>query len=478
MRKTKIVATVGPATDDPDILRKLVQAGLDVARFNLSHGTYEDTKARVEMLRKISEEENRPVALLADTKGPEIRVGKFADGRAELKADSIFTLVTEEIMGDATRVSISYAGLPQDVTPGSRILLDDGLIELKVEQCSKNSIATKVINGGVVSDRKGVNVPNIRLRLPFISSKDRADLRFCTEIGFDFIAASFTRTAEDILQLRDELHRMGNDNTLLIAKIENAEGVQNADAILAVSNGLMVARGDLGVEVEYEDLPMLQKTLIKKAYRQGKNVITATQMLESMVRNPRPTRAETSDVANAIYDGTSAVMLSGETAYGKYPVEAISAMARIAERAEADIDYRKRFLQSTYKPEGSVTNAISHATVTTAHDLEATAILTVTLSGDTARNVSKFRPLCPIIACAHDKRIQRQLMLTWGCAPLSIKLETESSELFASALRSAKEAGLLSDGDLIVLTAGVPLGAPGATNMLKVQEVGEKIPVL
>ncbi|MCL1807093.1 MAG: pyruvate kinase [Oscillospiraceae bacterium] len=478
MRKTKIIATLGPANNDPEVLRKMVRAGMDTARINFSHADYEDTRRRVEALRKICGEEGRQVALLADTKGPEIRLGKFEGGRTELTEGSTFTLVSDEILGNAERASVTYAGLPGDVSPGSRILLDDGLIELRVEQCTENTITTTVLNGGSLSNHKGVNVPNARLQMPFISEKDRADLRFAVELEFDFVAASFVRSAEDVILLRRELHRWGGDKIMIIAKIENAEGVQNADAILEEANGLMVARGDLGVEIEYAELPVIQKELIKKACRQGKNVITATQMLESMIHNPRPTRAETSDVANAIYDGTGAVMLSGETATGKYPVEALSAMARIAERAETDIDYRKRFHLSDVRFETSVNNAIAHAAVTTAHDLDATAILTVTMSGNTARLISKFRPLCPIIACTHDKRVQRQLMLAWGVTPLLTKIETEVAELFDFSVTSALDAGKISEGDLIVLAAGLPLDSPVGTNMLKVHEAGRNTSVL
>lgn len=478
MRKTKIVATMGPATDGPEILRAILSAGMDVARFNFSHAEHEELKKRVANLRYHCMEAGRAVALLADTKGPEIRLGLFEGGRAELAAGTRFVLTAGEVTGNAARAHVNYAGLARDVTPGSRILLDDGLVELVVEQVSGNDITTTVVNGGAISDRKGVNVPNVSLNIPFISAGDRADLRLAVNLGFDFVAASFVRTAEDIKQLREELHRMGGDDLRIIAKIENAEGVRNADEILAVSDGLMVARGDLGVELQFEELPILQKELIKKAYRQGKNVITATQMLESMIKNPRPTRAEASDVANAIYDGTSAIMLSGETAMGKYPAEAVAVMARIAERAERDIDYRKRFAQSAYKPETSVTNAISHATVTTAHDLEAAAVLTVTKSGETARNVSKFRPLCPIIACTPDPRVQRQLMLAWGVTPLLTEEQNDTATLFNNAVENALRAGHIRPGDLLVLTAGVPVGYSGTTNMLKVHEVGEKIRVL
>jgi len=476
MRKTKIVATLGPSTDDPDVLRKMIRSGLDVARFNFSHGNHEDHSKRARFLREICAETGSTVALLADTKGPEIRLDTFKDGKAELTAGAMFTLTSDTITGDATRASISYPGLPREVSPGAKILLDDGLIELRVESVSGVSINTLVINGGSISDRKGVNVPGIRLEIPYISAKDRADLRFFIEEGFDLIAASFVRSADDIRQIREELSRVdGNNKIKIIAKIENAEGVKNADSILSVSDGLMVARGDLGVELDYEELPIIQKNLIKMAVTQGKPVITATQMLESMVKNPRPTRAETSDVANAIYDGTSSIMLSGETAMGKYPAQALAVMAKIAERIEQDIDYRQRFRRGEYKAETSLTNAISHATVTISHDLHTAAILTVSLSGNTARNVAKFRPICPIIACTPDPVVQRQLKLVWGVIPLLTKEEEDTSTLFGRAVEAALEGEYVSKGDLVVLTAGVPVGFSGTTNLLKVHVVGEEI---
>ena len=477
MRKTKIVATLGPATDDPDILRKMLASGLDVARFNFSHGDYESHKARIDNFRQTCDETHSTVALLADTKGPEIRLGTFKDGKAELVTGKTFTLTTDDIVGDALHANVSYSGLPADVSTGARILLDDGLIELIVESISGNNITTKIANGGKISDRKGVNVPGVRLDMPFISAKDRSDIRFFVENNFDYIAASFVRSAEDVKEIRDEISRINSKcNIKIIAKIENAEGVSNADSILAISDGLMVARGDLGVEVEYEELPIIQKDLIQRSVRQGKPVITATQMLESMINNPRPTRAETSDVANAIYDGTSAIMLSGETATGKYPAEALAVMAKIAERIERAIDYRQNFFRrGEGKAELSITNAISHATVTTSHDLNTAAILTVSMSGSTAHYVSKFRPKCPIIACTPDPTARRQLKLVWGVVPLLTKQETDTTALFTNAVNTAKNAGQIKDGELIVLTAGVPVGHSGTTNMIKVHVVGEKI---
>ena len=476
MRKTKIVATLGPATDGPDVLLGMVKAGLDVARFNFSHSNHEDQKRRIELLRSICKETNSTVAFLADTKGPEIRLETFEGGKVELIAGSTFTLSADSIIGDSTRASINYNKLADEVSTGTRILLDDGLIELTVESISGMNITTRVVNGGFISDRKSVNVPSVSLNLPYVCAKDRSDLRFIVENGFDIIAASFVRNADDIKQMRDELHRVDSENNIkIIAKIENADGVHNVDSILSACDGLMVARGDLGVELEYEELPIIQKDLIKRSLHQGKPVITATQMLESMISNPRPTRAETSDVANAIYDGTSALMLSGETAVGNFPVESLAAMAKIAERIEKSIDYYKRFQSGFYASEASVTNAISHATVTTAHDLHAAAILTVTLSGSTAQSVSKYRPTCPIITCTPNPVVQRQLNLNWGVVPLLTSEDTDTTELFNHAVEAAVEAGHLKEGELVVLTAGVPVGYSGTTNLLKVHVVGEKI---
>jgi len=476
MRKTKIVATLGPATDSPEVLKKLIAAGLDVARINFSHGSHKDSKTRIDLLRSVCKETGATVALLADTKGPEIRLGTFENKQAELIAGNIFTLTTDTIEGNAAHASISYTGLPADVSPGTRILLDDGLIELVVESTSAMTITTRIINGGMISDRKGVNVPGVSLDIPYICAKDRLDLRFMLEHHFDFVAASFVRSATDVNEMRDELRRIDSRTKIkIIAKIENADGVRNVDSILNTCDGIMVARGDLGVEVEYEELPIIQKDLISRTLSQGKPVITATHMLESMIHNPRPTRAEASDVATAIYDGTSAIMLSGETAVGKFPVEALTAMAKIAERIEKAIDYRKRFQRGEYKSEPSITNAISHATVTTSHDLRAAAILTVSMSGNTAQNVTKYRPTCPIIACTPDSVVQRQLKLNWGVIPLLTEEETDTTALFNHAVEAAMEAGHIQEGELVVLTAGVPVGHSGTTNLLKVHVVGEKI---
>ncbi len=472
MRKTKIICTLGPSTDDPHVLRELMLSGMDVARINMSHQTHESHLQRINMVKALREELGLPVAILIDTKGPEIRLGSFRENKVMLEPGSPFTLTTRTVDGDASIASISFTGLPHDVHPGSRILIDDGLIELTVVETTDTDIHCTVVNGGPVSANKGINVPDVSLSLPFMSDRDREDIRFACEVEADFIAASFTRQAEDIVEMRQELERNGNHSIRLIAKIENAEGVDNIDSILKVSDGIMVARGDMGVEIALEEIPSIQKKLIHKGYNAGLQVITATQMLDSMMKNPRPTRAETTDVANAIYDGTSAIMLSGETAAGAYPIEALRTMARIAERTEQDINYKKRFAAREMNTSPSVTNAISHATVTTAHDLDAAAILTVTKSGTTARMICKFRPACPIICCTTDPVTRRQMSLSWGVIPLMADEKDNVDDLFDHAVQCATEAGLLKSGDLVVITAGVPLGVSGTTNLLKVHLVG------
>lgn len=472
MRKTKIICTLGPSTDDEAVLRQLMLSGMDVARINMSHQNHEGHRARIAMVKKLREELGLPVAVLIDTKGPEIRLGTFKEPKVTLTAGETFVLTTRPVEGDDKTASISFDGLPADVRAGGRILIDDGLIELEVQKATKTEIVCTVINGGVVSANKGINVPDVQLSMPFMSERDRADIAFACEEEADFIAASFTRRADDVLQIRQELERNNNHSIRIIAKIENAEGVANIDEILKVSDGIMVARGDLGVEIALEEIPNIQKTLIHKGYNAGLQVITATQMLDSMMKNPRPTRAETTDVANAIYDGTSAIMLSGETAAGAYPVEAVKTMARIAERTEQDINYRKRFSTRDVHDAPNVTNAISHATVTTAHDLGAAAIITVTKSGATARMISKFRPACPIICCTTNPITRRQMNLSWGVVPIMAEEKDNMDELFDHAVDCAVKAGYLSSGDLVVITAGAPLGVSGTTNLLKVHLVG------
>ena len=473
MRKTKIVCTLGPATDSPEVMRGLILAGMNVARLNMSHQEHETHHRRAALVKSVREELGLPVALLVDTKGPEIRLGTFETDKVELKAQDLFTLTTEECVGDSRRAYINYAQLPQDVSRGDRILIDDGLIELKVEHLNETEIECRVISGGTVSARKGVNVPDVHLSMPFMNDRDRADIRFAVEEGADFIAASFVRCADDVLQIRAELEKNNDHEIRIISKIENAEGVANLEEILKVSDGIMVARGDMGVEIAMEELPSIQKRMIRMGYMAGLQVITATQMLESMIKNPRPTRAEVTDVANAIYDGTSAIMLSGETAVGAYPVETVRTMARIAERTERDIDYKKRFSERGVRPEdATVTNAISHATVMTAHDMGAAAILAITKSGMTARTISKFRPECPIICCTTSETARRQMNLSWGVLPIMGQEQDNMDTLFDHAVDCAVRAGLLKNGDLAVITAGSPLGVSGTTNLLKVHLVG------
>ncbi len=471
IRKTKIVCTMGPNLFEKHLIAPLMKAGMNVARFNFSHGTYETHQHYYDEVCRIRDELGLPVATMLDTKGPEIRVRSFKNGRVTLQNGQLFTLTTDEVEGDEERVSITYKELPQDIAVGSSILIDDGLIGMQVERIDGADIVCRVLNGGVVSNNKGVNIPNAHLSMPFISEKDHQDILFAIKNGYDFIAASFTRCADDIMQIRHILQENNCHTINIIAKIENMEGVENIDEILRVVDGVMVARGDLGVEVPLEDVPSLQKKLIQRGIAAGKPVITATQMLDSMIKNPRPTRAEATDVANAIYDGTSAIMLSGETAVGAYPVEAVETMVRIALRAEADMDYIRRFSRDT-SASTDVTNAISHATVTSAHDLNASAIITVTKSGSTARILSRYRPACVIVGCTTEKHVWRQLALSWGTVPLMIAEESNTDDLFEHAVDAAVQNGLVHDGELVVLTAGVPLGISGTTNLMKVHVVG------
>ena len=470
MRKTKIICTIGPASESEEKLKELMLAGMNVARFNFSHGTHEEQKNKLARVIKVSNELGLPVATLLDTKGPEIRLKDFENGKAELVAGQTFVLTTEDIDGNSERASITYKNLKNDVKKGMTILIDDGKIEMVIENITDTDITCRVINGGNVSNHKGINVPGAILSMPYISDVDRADITFCAQMGYDYLAASFARTKEDILAVRAILDE-NKSQAKIIAKIENMQGIDNLDEILDVSDGIMVARGDMGVEIPLEEVPVIQKTMIKKAVAKGKYVITATQMLESMINNPRPTRAETADVANAIYDGTTAIMLSGETAAGQYPIEAISTMARIAERIEKDIDYKSRMKKADPDENLDITNAISHATCTTASDLGAAAIITVTMSGFTADMISRYKPACPIIGCSVNPRVCRQLNLAWGVRPLLIHKEETADDLFEEATKEAKKAGLIKDGDIVVLTAGVPLGVAGKTNMIRVIEI-------
>lgn len=472
MRKTKIICTVGPATDKPEILENMMRAGMNVARFNFSHGDYETHERRFREVVSAREKLHLPVATILDTKGPEIRLGLFKDNKpVEIFTGDEYTLTTRDVVCDNKIASVSFRDLPRDISVGTKILINDGLVSLKVQKLTDTDMLCTVTDGGVLSNRKGVNVPGVELSMPYLSERDMSDLEFGAKLGFDYIAASFVRTAADIAYLRKFTNALGWRTVRIIAKIENMDGVRNIDEIIAEADGIMVARGDMGVEIPFEMIPSIQKKIIKKSYRAGKQVITATQMLESMIANPRPTRAEITDVANAIYDGTSAIMLSGETAAGAHPVEAVETMALIAESTEGQIDYATHFNNATAEAKRRITDAISHATVTTAHDLGAKAIITVTKSGSTARMISKHRPQCMIIGCTTDEVICRQMNLSWGVVPLMCDEKKNTDELFAHAVEVAEKNGLVSHGDVAVITAGIPLGVSGTTNMLRVEEL-------
>lgn len=475
MRKTKIVCTLGPATDREEIVRDMILSGMNVARFNFSHGTHKEHAARFAMLSRLRTELKAPVAALLDTKGPEIRLKDFKNGKVCLIEGQTFTLTARNVEGDETICSITYRELPQDVNPGGKILLDDGRISLLVNEVSDTDIVCTIQNGGVISNHKGVNVPDVKLSMPYLSTKDREDILFGIEQGFDFIAASFARNARDILEIRRLLDSRKCDNIKIIAKIENQEGVENIDEILAVSDGIMIARGDMGVEIDFTEIPIIQKNIIRHCYHAGKPVITATQMLESMMENPRPTRAETTDVANAIYDGTSAIMLSGETAAGKYPVQAVRTMAAIAKRTERDINYNKRMHSRPLGSHLSVADAVAHAACTTAMDIKADAIITVSKSGDTARLLCKYRSETPIIACVLTEQVYRHLALSWGIIPVQMPYARNTDELVDLSVKAAQDAGLVHDGDVVVITAGVPVGISGTTNMIKAHLVGDAL---
>lgn len=474
MRKTKIVCTLGPSTDREDVLKHMMETGMNVARFNFSHGNHTEHKARLDLVKKLRKELHLPVAAMLDTRGPEIRLKTFEGGIAHLEAGQIFTLTTDDITGTVERCSITYRDLPNDVSVGATILLDDGLIKLTVTAIEGTNIVCRVENSGIVKDRKGVNVPGTNLSIPFVGPQDRKDILFGIEQDFDFIAVSFVRSAQDILELRHILDSK-KSNIRIIAKIENHEGVENLSEILSVSDGIMVARGDMGVEIDFTEIPIIQKEIIRQCHLAGKVVITATQMLDSMIVNPRPTRAEITDVANAIYDGTSAIMLSGETAAGKYPLEAVQTMDAIAKRTESDINYVKRMKGSSDFHQMSIAAATAHAACTTASDVNADAIISVSKSGATARLVSQFHPDTPVIACLLDEHVQRQLAMVWGITPLMMPYAENTDELIEQAVYAAQEAGFIYQGDLVVLTAGLPAGVPGTTNMIKVHLVGDSL---
>ena len=473
MKKTKIICTLGPSTDQDGVLETLILEGMNVARFNFSHGAHEEQKVRLEQLKELRKKHNKPIAALLDTKGPEIRLKCFENDSVILEPEQQFTLGVGDFLGNQERVAITYERLFEDVKVGDSILIDDGLIGLIVEKIEGTDIICRVKNGGKISNRKGINVPGVEVNMPFISQKDFDDILFGIKEGFDFIAASFTRTADDVHKIRKILVDNNGENIKIIAKIENQQGVDNIDAIIEAADSIMVARGDMGVEIPLEEVPVIQKMIISKVYSEGKQVITATQMLDSMIKNPRPTRAETTDVANAIYQGTSAIMLSGETAAGAYPVEALQTMVRIARRTEKDINYRNQFVVREKDVHPDITAAISHACCMTAMELGAKAIITVSKSGRTARYISKYRPSCLIVDCSTDEQICRQLNLSWGTYPIVIREEYSMEILFLHAVEAAQREGFVEDGDIVVLTAGVPLGKPGNTNIVKASVVGE-----
>ena len=451
MRKTKIVCTIGPATDDDSVMRQVMLSGMNVARFNFSHGDHATHEKRFEQISRLREELGLPIATLMDTRGPEIRLGKFVDDKpVTIETGDTYTLTTDDVLCDDKVGSISFKNLPRDVKPGVHILVNDGVIEMVVEKVTVTTIVCHVIHGGVLSNNKGINVPGVQLSMPYLSESDKNDLEFAAKMGFDFIAASFVRTSADIDYLRKYTQSLGWFDVRIIAKIENVEGVRNIDEILEASDGIMVARGDLGVEIPFEQIPSVQKQLIRKGYQAGKQVITATQMLESMITNPRPTRAEITDVANAIYDGTSAIMLSG---------------------TEDDIDYKGMHSASRTKKNADIANAIAHATVTTAHDLDAAAILTVTMSGVTAREISKYRPCCPIISCTVSERVRRQMNLSWGVYPMLVDEVSNTDSLFDASIHAALRSDLVNKGDIVVITAGAPVGVSNTTNMMKVERI-------
>ena len=471
MRKTKIICTLGPSTDKGDVLRDLIANGMNVARFNFSHGSYEEHGGRLAKLKALREELGKPVAALLDTKGPEIRLKEFKNGVEMLEAGQTFTLTTREVEGTKEICSITYKDLPQDVHEGGTIMLDDGLIKLAIKSVTDTDIVCEVLNSGKIKTKKGVNVPGVHLSMPYLSQRDRDDIIFAVQQGFDFIAASFVRTAQDVYDIRNLLNEYDSD-IRIIAKVENREGVNNIDSILAAADAVMVARGDLGVEIDFTELPGIQKNIIDRSFSFGKPIVTATQMLDSMMVNPRPTRAEISDVANAIYDGTSAIMLSGETAAGAYPVEALKTMSAIAERTEQEGFHLRGRTMDSNPGKISVSDATAHAACLTARDVNAAAIVTVSESGTTARLLSKYRPQQPIIACVMREQVQRQLSLSWGITPLMMSLAHSTDELIEMSTALAKENGYLHNGELAVVTAGVPVGVSGTTNMIKIHMVG------
>ena len=471
MRRTKIICTLGPAVDSEEAMKKLILSGMNGARFNFSHGTHESQLATLERLNRARAELGIPVAAILDTKGPEIRVRNFENGKVTLTEGAEFTLTGEDCLGTAERASVTYPHLAEELDAGGRILLDDGLIELRVERCQGPEVHCRVITGGVLSNHKSINIPDGHISLPAVTEQDERDLAFAAEHGFDWVAASFIRSAADLEEIRAVLRRHGGEGIRLMAKIENREGIEHLDEILDSADAVMVARGDLGVEIPAAEVPVHQKRMVAGAVRRGKVVVIATQMLDSMIRNPRPTRAEVSDVANAIFEGASCVMLSGETASGAYPFEALRTMVEAVEAAENSLVPWERFRGLHDFGHDSINEAITHACCTTAMDLSAEAILTTTRSGHTARMVARFRPGCPIVALTPDERVARQLAIVWGVLPAVAGDAASTDEVFARSVEKAKELGVLRAGDTAVITAGVPLGRVGSTNLIHAVEV-------
>lgn len=470
MKKTKIICTIGPSSENEDVIEEMIKAGMDTARMNFSHSTYEEHKARIDTVKKIRKKLNLPIGIMLDTKGPEIRLGTFEKGYIELLSNQHFTLTTDDITGNESKASVTYKEITKYIKENDKILINDGLIELNAEKITDKEIHCKVIHGGKLSDRKSINLPCSHIQMPYLSETDKKDILFGIENDIDYIAASFVRCKEDVEDIRRLLIEKGKPNIKIIAKIENAQGVDNADEILLSADGIMIARGDMGVEIPYEKLPAIQKELITKCVSSGKISVTATQMLESMISNPRPTRAEVNDIANAIYDGTSAIMLSGETAAGKFPVQSVMTMRKIAEYTEKTKKLHEQAIPS-YIKSLTVTDAICHAVCTCASDLEAKCIVAVTKSGHTARMVSKFRPDCPIIAPTIDEDIYYKLSLVWGVIPVVNGQKSTSKELYDSAVEKAKETIKLSKNDLIVLTGSSSVNLPKTTNMIKVHRI-------
>ncbi len=474
MRRTKIICTLGPSSDNPDTIRALIRGGMNAARFNFSHGSHEEHLARLHMFASVRDSMSHPVATILDTRGPEIRIKSFSTKSIELHAGDNFTLTVRDLVGDQGVVSVTYPELASELSPGQRILIDDGLVELEVDTIRDTEIVCKCLNNGTLSANKSINIPGVHIRLPALTERDVDDIIFGIQNDFDFIAASFVRQAADVEAIRKVLHENGGDAIRIIAKIENQEGVDNVDEILAAADGIMVARGDLGVEIPEARVPVLQKQMIRKGLQAGKPVITATQMLDSMMRNPRPTRAEVSDVANAVFDGTSCVMLSGETAGGKYPLEALEAMDSIVREAEGSIDFWGEFQESRMYPEPNINDAITHTCCLTAKDLNATAILTATNSGHTARMISRFRPACPVAALTMREKVRRQMAISWGVLPFLTGEVNSTDRIFSLSAEIALKERLAKHGDTIVITAGVPLGHTVATNLIKAHVIDEE----